>query len=150
MKTDMEKAIKAIIINDKKKILLLKRKPYFLRKKVKKHLKKYVHLDKKNIWDLPGGRMKSDETEKQALKREVFEELQLDIKILKKHSSWKFKDSFEDYTVKVNNYLCIINNIKDLKLSDEHETYKWIFPKDIRKYKVKDESLYQILENLKK
>ncbi len=144
------KAVKAIILNKEGKILLLKRTPLYERKKVISEFKLFKFLDKKDIWDLPGGGIDKDETEMRALKREVKEELNVDIRILSKQEEWSFI-TLKGKERKVINYVCeIISDIKKMKLSEEHKEYKWVDVKDIRKYKVKDESLYKAIEKLKK
>lgn len=145
----MKKAVKAIFLKDKK-ILLLKRCPLFLRKKNDSSLEKYKFIDKEDIWDLPGGKLEKEETEKDALKREVKEELEIDIIILKKYSNWSFI-GLDGKKVNVVNYLCKIKDkSQKIKLSEEHLSYKWVLLKNIKNYKVKDNSFFRSLKDLEK
>ncbi len=51
-------------------------------------LKEKVH--KKNIWDLPGGKIEYGETPQETLKREVKEELWIDVKVGQSVGVWWF------------------------------------------------------------
>ncbi|NCP72272.1 NUDIX hydrolase [archaeon] len=145
------KAVKAIIFNKDNQMLILKRTPLYKRKGKINVLKKYAHLDKKNIYDLPGGRLEINETIKTGLKREVFEETGLKIKILKKVSSWEFI-SLDNKKVEVTNFLCEIkkNTSNKIILSQEHDNYKWVDLKNIKRYSFKDKSFFDSLKFLSK
>jgi 8-oxo-dGTP diphosphatase len=145
----MKKAVKAIFLKEKK-ILLLKRCPIYTRKKHDLSLEKYKFLDKANIWDLPGGKLEEKELEKDGLKREVREEIGIEITILKKYSSWSFID-LNNKKVKVVNYLCRFKDKKEkIKLSEEHSSFKWVSLDKIKNYNVKDDSFFTSLKNLEK
>lgn len=119
-------AVKALIL-DNGKLLLLQRNP---------------KLRKEDNWDLPGGLLEEDETEAVALFREVKEEINQEIKIIKQSGTWSFKRTYDGQTISVHNYLCRIkSNNPTITLSDEHISYEWINPSDICKYKLKDKSL---------
>lgn len=119
------KAVKAIILNENK-ILIVK--------------------NKNNFWDLPGGLIDENETNEEALKREVLEETSLEIVIKSKAGSWEFVRSYDKKTVQVVNYLCVVkeDNMR-FKLSIEHSDFKWIFPAEIINFNIKDESLAKSL-----
>jgi len=141
------KAVKAVIFNEKNQVLILKRTPFYKRKGKINVARKYALLDKKNIWDFPGGRLDSGESEKIGLKREVLEETGLKIKIIKKVGTWNFI-SLANKKIDVVNYLCKVDDLSSLKnisLSEEHETFKWIFIKNIKRYTFKDKSVYDSL-----
>lgn len=117
-------AVKAVILNNDKILILEK------------------NLTSSELWDLPGGLIENNESEEQALQREVREELDIDICILKSIGNWQFIRNIDSRVVYVSNYLCLIED-SDFKitLSDEHKSYKWIFPTDFQKLRVKDKSL---------
>ena len=140
-------AVKAIIMVNKK-LLILKRTPFYLRKTIPSKYKDYLDKDKDDLWDLPGGGIKKKETKIQALKREVKEETNLDVNVLERHNKWSFI-TLKGNERKVNNYLCeVLGDVKKIKLSDEHSEYKWINLKEVRKYKFKNESFYLSLKDL--
>ena len=131
----MTNAVKAIIIKDGK-LLLLKRNPA---------------LRNESNWDLPGGLIENGETETQALKREVKEEINVSIEILRKAGNWKFVRRQDNKIVQVQNFIChFTDNDTKIILSEEHISFEWIKPTDIVNYQVKDESLKKnILQNFK-
>jgi len=131
----MTNAVKAIIIKDGK-LLLLKRN---------------LALRNESNWDLPGGLIENGESEMQALKREVKEEISASIEILKEAGDWKFLRRLDNKIVQVHNFICHFTD-SDTKiiLSEEHISFEWIKPTDIVNYQVKDESLHKnILQNFK-
>ncbi len=125
MKNIPTKAVKAVISNDKEEILLLQRSSH-------------------NNWDLPGGLLEDGEDEKDALKREILEELGVGVEIIKIGKKWKFYRPLDGKWVNVQNYTCKIMD-KNIKLSDEHLDYRWVDKKDIKKYSVKDDSFFDAL-----
>ena len=120
------KAVKAVITNEQGQILLLQRNPA---------------TRSVDNWDLPGGLVEDREDEQTALIREVQEELRVQIVIVESASTWQFLRSKDNQIVKVQNYNCRIKS-GEITLSDEHIAYQWVDPKVLRKYPVKDESLY--------
>ena len=79
----------------------------------------------KDIWTNLGGRVEAGESEEQALKREVREELSVDIKINKKLGDFVSRAIFDDADVKLSAYLG--NLIGDPIISDEElEEFRFI------------------------
>src|SRR3989344_113324 len=107
----MKKVVNAIILNSsKKKVLIIKRKGG-------------IHSNK---WAFPGGIVEKNETSKQALAREVKEELGLNIKkIIKKIGDYEYfrenkeKTFGESYLVSVENLRIKINLMEISK-------FKWV------------------------
>ena len=83
-------------------------------------------------WEFPGGKVDNDESFEQALKREIYEELSINIKIKKKITSEKYKDDKID--VEVHYFLCEVMD-EDFILS-EHEDMKWLLKKDLLNFKL--------------
>ena len=83
-------------------------------------------------WEFPGGKVDNDESFEQALKREIYEELSINIKIKKKITSEKYKDDKID--VEVHYFLCELTD-EDIILS-EHEDMKWLLKKDLLNFKL--------------
>ena len=106
--------IKALIMNDRKEILVLKANPADLKGNTKVH------------WDLPGGRMHESDTTEKTLKREVKEELHVDgVKIYKHFDSFisNIKIPLKNETVGLVLfvYLCKMKDPdRKFKLSFEH------------------------------
>jgi len=81
-------------------------------------------------WEFPGGKVEGSESFKEALVREIFEELNITINIYKKITEENFKDDKID--VKIHYYLCSIK--KGIIKPAEHEDYLWIEKKNIKQY----------------
>lgn len=89
----------------------------------------YKVIDGNIWWDLPGGRMEFGETAEETLKREIMEELGVEIKPIKLIDTWNYMP-YETYqTVGVIYHSEIISG--EITISDEHDGYKWIDVNDI-------------------
>lgn len=125
-------AVKAIIFNYEHKMLLLQRNA--------------KHADDTDNWDLPGGLVDEGEDEKDALAREIREELDVNSHILSKSGKWNFIRPSDKKKISVQNYVCKIDG--NIKLSRTHKKYAWIRKEDITKYPVKDQSIYSALNKV--
>jgi len=107
--------VKAIIQNNDNKYLVLKKKD-------------------KPDWEFAGGKLEISENLTQALKREVKEETGLDVYVYKMVACVSDKIDNTSFVCLVFN--CYLkdepNNKIEVKLSDEHDEYKWA--KDFKKY----------------
>ena len=74
-------------------------------------------------FDLPGGKMKVNESAEEALCREVLEETSLVIKPVRLLHHWEFIN--DDYLIMGVIYLCEVIE-GDIKLSCEHDYYEWL------------------------
>ena len=81
-------------------------------------------------WEFPGGKVDHDESFENALKREINEELSINIKIKNKIASEKHLD--EKINVEVHYFLCEALNM-NIILS-EHEDMKWVFKQELLNY----------------
>ena len=104
---------------------------------------KYNYLSRK--FEFPGGKVEDNETNEQALIREIKEELSLSISIESFFSTINY--SYPDFRIKMHCYLCSVDKF-DIKLN-EHISYKLI-----QKNKLKsldwipaDLELIRLLEN---
>ncbi len=111
--------IKALVINNEGKVLLLKANPKML-------IKGVAH------WDLPGGRIKKGESITTTLEEELKEELGIEkneVKIEKLFdaSIANFKIPLEEGEVSLLllGYICKIKPDAKIKISEEHTEVKW-------------------------
>jgi len=101
--------IKGMIFNSDRKVLVV------LKKKIQK-------------WDIPGGRTAEGETILQTLDRELKEEILnlKEYKVIRAFNASKIEDA---NLVLI--YYKIEADLKEIELSEEHETYRWISYEDI-------------------
>ena len=81
-------------------------------------------------WEFPGGKVEANEALKEALTREIYEELNIDINVYEKLAEESYKDS--EINIVLHYFLC---TIKDGVINlNEHEAMEWIDKKDFDKY----------------
>lgn len=104
------------------------------------------------MWDVPGGKVEENENLFDAMKREIKEEVGLDLEsIVLTLTSSKFQGLFGDVPPQIvrNIYLCRAKG--DVKLSEEHSEYKWVALENLDEINFpKDEDFMLALEQLKK
>ena len=89
---------------------------------------KNKHLGLK--WEFPGGKVKSNESFKEALIREIKEELNITISVQKKIA----EELYKDHKIDVHLYYFICSKLDDTIELREHEKMAWVEKKDFRKY----------------
>lgn len=99
----------AAIIFDGEHVLCVQRAP-----------SKYTYTSLK--YEFPGGKVEANETEKEALEREVKEELSMSIIVGSKYLT--VRHSYPDFTIVMHSYLCIATD-RSLVLH-EHVDAKWL------------------------
>jgi len=103
---------------------IIKSEDYYLL--AKRNKDKYMGLK----WEFPGGKVEQNETFKEALSREILEELNVNIQIHKKVAEERYQD--EEINIVLHYYMCsLIDN--DIVLS-EHEAIEWVKKQDFLKY----------------
>ena len=93
---------------------------------VQRNKHKYLGLK----WEFPGGKVESGETFKEALLREIEEELNIVINVYEKIAEEKYKDNKIDIIL---HYFLCSQKSGTIKLN-EHEDFAWIEKKDFAKY----------------
>ena len=135
--------IKALILNENNKILLLKANPEDFKGSVPEH------------WDLPDGRIEGDDTIEETLYKEIEEELGTrNIEIIEHFdtfiSNMKIPLEKETIGLMLVVYRCRMND-SQFKLNQEHLEYRWIKIEDAKKmleFKY-SESFIQKLDSLR-
>lgn len=84
-------------------------------------------------WDLPGGRMETDETVERALLRELQEELPsaTNLAIGKHLHTYKRPRPYTDGTYVVFNIFAVTASLPTVTLSDEHTGYRWVTKEEL-------------------
>ena len=90
-------------------------------------------IGKKGSWTLPCGRIETNENPNKAILREVKEETNLSVKVIKPLGIWNCKKE-DIWRVNVC-YLCKYKSGK-VKLSKEHNDFSWIKFKELKKAKL--------------
>lgn len=87
---------------------------------VQRNENKYDYISKK--WEFAGGKVEEDEQLEETIKREILEELNLNIDV--KSFLIQVNHQYPDFKLKMDTFLCEINN-GELELR-EHIDYKWL------------------------
>ncbi len=85
------------------------------------------NVQKPGIWEIPGGRLNPNEDQIEGLKREIKEETNLDIDVIKPLTIRKFTRD-DNQKIELTNFLCKLPNALNnkLKLSKEHTDSEWV------------------------
>ena len=93
---------------------------------VKRNRDKYMGLK----WEFPGGKVDPGETLQEALVREIYEELNIDINIHEKLAEERYKDN--EINIILHYFLCTIKNgVINL---NEHEAMEWTDKENFNQY----------------
>ena len=110
-----QKNVVAAIIKENNRYLIVQRN-------------KNKHLGLK--WEFPGGKVKSNESFKEALIREIKEELNIIISVQKKIA----EELYKDHKIDVHLYYFICSKLNDTIELREHEKMAWVEKKDFVNY----------------
>ena len=80
----------------------------------------------KSTWDIPGGKIDFGEKPEEALSREIMEETGLKVRLIRPFRTWAFMANEETQVVGITFLAKYVSG--EVKLSEEHEIYKWIEP----------------------
>jgi len=80
------------------------------------------------MWEFPGGKIEQGESSKDALKREIHEEMSCDISVGAQLDHTVYEYDFG--IVHLTTFYCYLNN--DMPILQEHRAMKWLKPDDIQ------------------
>ena len=103
---------------------IIKNDDYYLL--AKRNKDKYMGLK----WEFPGGKVEDRETFKEALTREILEELNVNIDIHHKVTQESYQD--DEINIILHYFMCSLLD-EDIVLS-EHEEIQWVKKQDFYKY----------------
>jgi len=75
------------------------------------------------VWEIPGGRLEEKESIENGLKREIYEEVGLDVTVLFPLSAHHFKRN-DGQEIHMVSFLCKAEN-QEINLSNEHKNFVW-------------------------
>lgn len=83
------------------------------------------------LWEFPGGKIEKDESNEEALKREISEELKVSINVYELLEDYTYE--YPEAAVRLITYLCTIVDGKP-QLT-EHENMKWVTVEEMKELK---------------
>lgn len=101
------------------------------------------------VWEFPGGRLHKDESPQEGVVREIREELQLPIHIVRPLYtclSWHAKAKVHNFFVA---YLCSVEGVADIVSNDEVVEKKWISKEELKDLAMFDDCRGAVDEFLK-
>lgn len=108
------KAVAGLIFNEQGKILCTQRGG-----------SKHDYISYK--WEFPGGKIEDGETEHEALKRELLEELKIEVEVGEKF--FDVEHTYEHFHLSMPIYKCKL--LSDTLSLEVHEGYKWLSPNEM-------------------
>jgi len=93
---------------------------------VQRGFNKYEYINQK--WEFPGGKVEPNETPEDAVCREIFEELCLEVKV--ENELINVNHQYPDFLLTMRVYSCrlISNKSEPVVVLSEHIDYKWLSP----------------------
>ncbi len=99
-----------------------------------------------NLYEFPGGKVEKNETYKDALKREIKEELDMDIEVLDKFDEEIFE--YPEKTIKLIAFNCIFDG--NHLVMKEHEDIEWVDLDEFSKFEFAPADIYFVNKLLEK
>ena len=91
------------------------------------------YKDQAGLWEIPGGKVELGESYPQTLKRELKEELNLDVVVQNQIATSDVQILQKSIRIVMHVYSCsIVNQLCDKKIiSTDHDDIRWIYPDEI-------------------
>ena len=93
-----------------------------------------------NLWELPSGKREPLESSNDAVVREIKEETNIDVKVIRPIYVFEFKNEKSDEIRDATQINFLVEYLGgEVKLSDEHQNFKWISKEELDNYEVSKE-----------
>jgi len=95
-------------------------------------------------WEFPGGKVEQGESHQQALKREISEEINLDIEV--GEFLMTVSHDYDEFSLELHAYKATCQDISPIEIRD-HAAVKWLLPEELHNldWAAADIPIYQIL-----
>lgn len=80
-------------------------------------------------WEFPGGKIDANESAETCIKRELFEELNIEVELLKRLSDSRFE--YPSFTINLIPFVARITSGEIILR--EHKAFEWLHPKELKK-----------------
>lgn len=97
------------------------------------------------VYELPGGGVEYAEDPYITIEREILEEVNLKIKALRPFHTWNdIFDNTKDQYIEIDFLVEVEDDLKNIKLSHEHDDYQWIRADEVENYNISEKVKYVI------
>lgn len=114
-KSQITPVLAAIILNDRKEVLIARRKS---------------HLSNSGKWEFPGGKLLPNESPEECLTREIEEEININIEVIRPYHLVNF--TYSDQTILLITYICRF--MKGRWHLTDHDKILWVNIEQLREY----------------
>ena len=80
-------------------------------------------------YELPGGKIESGETKTGALKREIYEEMNISVEVADEDLFMTVDHTYPDFALTMHSYICHVDSQDFVR--KEHVNHKWVKPEDL-------------------
>ena len=94
-----------------------------------------VLKNERDEWELPGGKLEQDETPETCVRREIREELQLEVQPRRLLDAWVYHIT-PTVCVLIVTYGCTESTAREAVLSHEHKEVQWVLLDDVRQLRM--------------
>ena len=102
----------------------------------------YAGGTQKGKYDFPGGKIEPGEQYDDAVKREVFEETGLRVKVGRPFHVGEWRPEINGERIQIIGifFECSLNGDSEVKLSSAHDAYEWIKPEEYKQHNITEET----------
>lgn len=113
---------------------------------VRKGVTRYEYTS--NVFEFPGGKVEPGETEEEALKRELQEEMNYDITVERHLIS--VSHDYPDLSITLSAYICHPVGDRDAFVLKEHTEYKWLAKEELEtlNWAAADVGIVEVIKNI--